>query len=219
MPAVIFDMDGLLIDSEPMWERAEKAFLASHQREFRHEVACQTTGMRLDELVTAMKKHYQFDGDDAALGAEIIHELKELYRARGIPLMPGAQQALEALYGKLPLGLASGSSLEVIEYVLETNHWAHFFQAVNSADEAQKGKPEPDVFLLNARRLGMDPAECVVLEDSVNGVRAAKAAGMKCIAVPLVARFQVSDFEGLADLVLPSLEKLSLAKVEDLFSG
>lgn len=207
MDAVIFDMDGLLIDSEPLWEKAEADFLLAHNRKFSHEIACRTTGLRLDELIPAMKKYYDFEGEDVSLGREIISHLFRHFE-KGIPVLPGAQQALASLHGTLPLALASSSSRRVINHVLDLNDWHRYFNIVCSGEEVRKGKPAPDVFLLAANRLGVAPSRCVVFEDSLNGVKAAKAAGMRCIAIPCASRFQDSEFEGLADRIIPSLEFL-----------
>ncbi len=209
MEAVIFDMDGLLIDSEPLWELAEADFLAAHGKRFSHEIACKTTGLRLDELIPAMKKYYGFEGDDASLGREIIDHLFRHFE-KGIPILPGAQHALESLSRRFPVALASSSSRRVIGHVLDLNGWRQYFKSVCSGEEVPKGKPAPDVFLLAAGRLGVSPSQCVVFEDSLNGVRAAKAAGMHCVAVPCASRFQGSEFAGLADRIISSLESLPL---------
>ncbi len=200
-------MDGLLIDSEPLWELAERDFLSAHGRTFSHEIACKTTGLRLDELMPAMRKYYDFKGDDIVLGRELLDFLFRHFE-NGIPVLPGAQAALAMASKQAPTALASSSTRRVIDHVLDLCKWSGFFRAVCSGEEVARGKPAPDVFLLAAQRLGVAPCDCLVFEDSLNGVRAAKAAGMYCVAVPCASRFQISEFEGLADRVISSLEAI-----------
>ena len=114
----------------------------------------------------------------------VIGGLLERYERLGAPAIDGAAEALRRLSPRYALGVASSSPMRVIEAALDGLHVRQLIGAVTSSDEVRAGKPEPDVFLLAARRLGVDPADCLVVEDSLNGVLAARAAGMRVVLIP-----------------------------------
>jgi HAD superfamily hydrolase (TIGR01509 family) len=214
--AIIFDMDGLLIDSEPLWRIAEVETLTAVGVPITEEDAIQTTGLRTDEVVELWyARHPWPDPPRKAIEARIITRLIALARERG-KLMSGVRETLDAVSGAgYPLAIASSSTSEIIAAVLETLGIASYFQVAQSAEHEPYGKPHPGVYIEAARRLCVDPWRCLAFEDSPNGVIAAKAARMRCIAVPDPA---LADDRRLraADLILPSLAEFHLGLLEQL---
>lgn len=214
--AIIFDMDGLLVDSEPLWRIAEIETLSAVGVPITEEDAVQTTGLRTDEVVELWYARYPWpDPPRKEIEARIITRLIALVRERG-ELMPGVIETLQAVSGAgYPLAIASSSSSEIITAVLDTLGIASYFQVAQSAEHEPYGKPHPGVFIEAARRLGVEPRQCLAFEDSPNGVIAAKAARMRCIAVPDPA---LADDHRLraADLILPSLVDFHLSLLEQL---
>lgn len=210
--AVIFDMDGLLIDSEPRWRRAEIEVLRTVGLHLSEADCVRTMGLRIDEVVAFWHQQRPWTTPAPAVVAErIVDRVIELLESEGV-LLPGAVAALDFFAARgLPLGLASSSPWRLIEAVLRCFGLRARFQVVCSAEGMAHGKPHPAVYLETARRLGHAPTACLALEDSVPGVLAAKAAGMGCIAVP--APEQRDDPRlGRADVVLDSLEQLDDAR-------
>jgi HAD superfamily hydrolase (TIGR01509 family) len=214
--AIIFDMDGLLVDSEPLWRIAEIETLSAVGVPITEEDAVQTTGLRTDEVVELWYARYPWpDPPRKEIEARIITRLIALVRERG-ELMPGVIETLQAVSGAgYPLAIASSSSSEIITAVLDTLGIASYFQVAQSAEHEPYGKPHPGVYIEAARRLGVEPRHCLAFEDSHNGVIAAKAARMRCIAVPDPA---LADDHRLraADLILPSLAEFRLGLLEQL---
>lgn len=207
--AVIFDMDGLLIDSEPIWAEVESRFLKRHGCRYDEEVARQYLGMRITDALGVIGRHYGIAGSPEAFLAEWVETYLQL-TAGGIPLRPGAAEAVEELHGHFRLAIASSSPRRLIQRVVELFHWQKAIAAIQSGEEVQRGKPAPDIFLAAARQLAAAPARCLVLEDSLNGVRAAKAAGMLCFAVPSL-EFHSPDEFGEADGVFHDLHEVRQA--------
>lgn len=209
-PAILFDMDGLLIDSERTWQKVEHELLAEHGRTFRPEIARLHMGMRIDEASAVMLREYGIEGGDPLEWAGwLVDALLAEFERELVP-MPGALALMdEAAAWPGPVAIASSSPLRVVRHVVAHFGWQGTVDALCAGDEVERGKPAPDIFLLAAARLGVEPAHCLVLEDSVNGARAARAAGMRCIAVPNEA-YSAADFAGIADTVLPTLEGASL---------
>lgn len=213
--AVIFDMDGVLLDSEPLHLLATQAALGARGRGYSERDNRAFVGATDRELFRVLRILFDLDADTEALVAAKTAHLIALVRARPRP-MPGVPSVPRALReAGFDLGLASASGRAVIRTVLERLGLDDAFRVVVSADEAPRGKPAPDVFTMTARRLGVDPGHCLVVEDSRNGVLAAKAAGMTVAAIPCAATSH-EDFSP-ADLVLPSLE--ALPKALDLDRG
>jgi len=152
------------------------------------------------------------------ISAEVVRRLSELYREH-LPVLPGAREAVERLAARWPLGLASSSNRELIDLVLEELGVAHLFQATVSSEEVERGKPAPDVYLEAARRLEVDPTQGAAVEDSENGIRAGKTAGMKVVAIPN-AHFPPGEGAlAQADLVLGSLDELTIEAIEAASGG
>jgi sugar-phosphatase len=209
-------MDGLLIDSEPLWRIAEVEALASVGVPMSEEDALETTGLRTDEVVELWHaRHPWANPPQKEIEARIITRLIALVRERGEP-MPGVHETLESLSeAGYPLAIASSSTSEIISAVLETLGLAGYFRVAQSAEHEPFGKPHPGVYIEAARALGVEPRHCLAFEDSPNGVIAAKAARMTCIAVPDPALAEDRRF-GAADLVLRSLAEFRMEMLEGL---
>ncbi len=195
---VVFDLDGILIDSEPLWSEAIVETLAGFGACYRPETGPFHRGMKMGELVPFLLEEHGCAADPRAFAERLLAAL--LARFPRLQCLPGAESALALARAKGRIALASGSPLAVIRHVLGRFRWR--FDAICSSDEVPRGKPAPDVFLLAARRLLAAPSECLVIEDSANGIAAAKAAGMRVIAV--------GDARGEADVRIASLESLVL---------
>lgn len=215
LEAVIFDMDGVLIDSEPLWREAERGVFAELGVVLSDADCQQTMGLRTDELVAYWYRRHPWQSHSRAVVAGAINSrVARLIAERGTPL-PGAAAAVRsARDAALPVGIASSSSLELIGLVVRTLGLDGCFSVLCSADDEERGKPDPAVYLTSARRLGVPPSGCVAVEDSVRGVQAAVAARMRVAAVPPPDHFDDPEFD-VAHLKLRSLEEFS---VEDLLS-
>jgi sugar-phosphatase len=205
---VIFDMDGVLIDSEPFWQESEIEAFGLLGLALTREMCMQTMGLRVDEVVEYWRRRHAFDGAPAdTLEDAIIGGVVERILSKG-EAKEGAAHALEFFRAKgLRVALASSSAYRLIGAVTERLGLSGEFEVVYSAEEEEYGKPHPGVYLSTARRLGVPPAECVAIEDSFNGVLAAKSARMKCVAVPEAAQRHDPRFS-IADAVLDSLADL-----------
>ena len=178
-------MDGVLVDSEPLWRRAEVEIFAEVGLSLAEKDCLQTQGLRIDEAVAWWFERHPWSGracDDVARA--IVVRVAELIQREAVPL-PGAAEALEiARATGWRLALASSSSKQLIETVLDHFGWADAFECTHSAEDETFGKPHPAVDLSAASPLDIAPSACIAIEDSVNGVLSALAAGMRCIAVP-----------------------------------
>jgi HAD superfamily hydrolase (TIGR01509 family) len=154
----------------------------------------------------------------AEINAEVVRRLAELYREH-LPVLRGAREAVERMAAHWPLGLASSSNRELIDLVLEELGVAHLFRATVSSEEVERGKPAPDVYLEAARRLGVDPTRAAAIEDSENGIRAARAAAMRVLAIPNAHFPPGDDVLAQADVVLRSLDELTIEAVEAANGG
>jgi len=181
---VLFDMDGLMIDSEPLWQRAEIEVFATVGIRLTRELCLETRGRRIDEVVEHWRSRHPWATPPAAtIRDQIVGRVIEGVRREGAP-KPGLDHAIEffASLG-LPLGVASSSDYALIDAVLERLGVSRRFAIVHSGEEEALGKPHPDVYRNAARKLGVPPEHCLALEDSPSGIAAARAAGMRCIAV------------------------------------
>jgi HAD superfamily hydrolase (TIGR01509 family) len=181
--AVVFDLDGVILDSEPRWNAAREALVREVGGTWRPEAATAMMGMSSSEWSLYMRDALGVPMEPGAINEEVVRRMEEGY-ARGLPLLPGASEAVRALADRWPLGLASSSNRRIIDVVLGLARLDGLFRATISSEEVARGKPAPDVYLEAARRLRARPARCVAIEDSANGLRAAAAAGMTVIAVP-----------------------------------
>jgi HAD superfamily hydrolase (TIGR01509 family) len=181
--AVIFDLDGVLLDSEQRWNEVKEALVREAGGTWRDEAPTVMMGMSSPEWAAYLHDELEVPLDTAAINRDVVRRMEESY-ARELPLLPGAEPAVRALAARWPLGLASSSNREIIDRFLELSGFGDAFTVTVSSEEVARGKPAPDVYLETARRLGVAPARCVAVEDSSNGLRAAAAAGMAVIAVP-----------------------------------
>jgi len=183
--ALIFDMDGVLIDSEPLWRRAEIEVFASVGLVLEEADCFQTQGLRIDEAVAFWYERAPWTSRSCdEVSRTIVPRVAELIRAEGQPIA-GALRAIDWLSdSKWRLGLASSSPRFLIDTVLDRFGLAPLFECVCSAEDEDVGKPDPAVYLSAARALRLDPRACVAVEDSPNGVASALSAGIRCIAIP-----------------------------------
>jgi HAD superfamily hydrolase (TIGR01509 family) len=204
---VVFDLDGVLVDSEHVWDAVREEL--AHERGGRWHPGAQRDmmGMSSPEWSRYMHERIGLAEPPAEINRIVVERMLERYGA-GPPWIPGALEAVRALATAFTLGLASSSNRELIDSVLAAGGIAGLFAATVSSEEVARGKPAPDVYLEAARRLGADPSACVAIEDSHNGIRSAKAAGMRCIAIPN-ERFPPGDAAAEADLVLVSIRELT----------
>ncbi|MFF0093518.1 HAD family hydrolase [Streptomyces canus] len=185
--SVIFDLDGTLVDSEPNYYEASRRLLAEHGIAFTWQDNEQYVGISTWETLGVWQERYGITAPRLDLLGELNHRYLELART-ATRAYPEMRKFVELLAGEgVPMAVASGSSPEAIDAILSGTGLDAYLRTAVSADEVAHGKPAPDVFLEAARRLGADPADCVVLEDAAPGAAAAHAAGMRCIAIPYVA--------------------------------
>jgi HAD superfamily hydrolase (TIGR01509 family) len=181
--AVVFDLDGVLLDSEQRWNAVKEALVRESGGRWRDEASTAMMGMSSLEWSVYLRDSLGVAMDPGAISRDVVRRMEEGYR-RELPLLPGAQRAVETLAERWPLALASSSNREIIDLFVELAGFGGAFRLTVSSEEVERGKPAPDVYLEAARRLGVDAARCVAVEDSSNGLRAAAAAGMAAIAVP-----------------------------------
>ncbi|MGW5682384.1 HAD family hydrolase [Nonomuraea sp. NPDC003754] len=211
---VVFDLDGVLVDSEPVWEEVRRAYVAAHGGTWLPETQPRLMGMSTGEWAAYLAElGVRRSPDEIAAG--VVGLMAERYR-HGVPLMPGAKEAVARLAEHRSLGLASSSPRALIDVVLDATGLGAFFSATVSTEEVAYGKPAPDGYLEAARRLGADPRGCVAVEDSSNGLRSAAAAGMRVIAVPHPRYPPAPDALELAAAVVPALGDLTPGLVDRL---
>ena len=201
----IFDMDGLLIDSEPLWQEVETTVFQKIGMPITPEMCTQTQGMRIDQVVPYWAD--QFPGcvtDVGAVVAEIMHGVISLVQEKGMP-KDGVYETLNFMKAKkIKMAIASSSYMTLINTVVEKLDIAAYFDVLHSAESEEYGKPHPGVYISTAQKLGIAPEQCIAFEDSFNGVLAAKAARMTCVCVPDIA-FKGSAKLAIADIILDSL--------------
>ena len=213
--AAIFDLDGVLMDSEPLWNAAKEALVRDAGGNWRDDAPGAMMGMSSPEWSAYLRDELGVPLDAEAINREVVRRMDEGYR-RSLPLLPGAGEAVRALADRWPLGLASSSNREVIDLVLELAGFGDLFRFTVSSEEVERGKPAPDVYLAAARGLGVEPAGCVAIEDSSNGLRSAAAAGMAVIAVPNPHYPPEPDALALAAATVPTVGDVTPALVEDV---
>jgi HAD superfamily hydrolase (TIGR01509 family) len=211
--AVVFDLDGVIVDSEHVWDEARRRLAEERGGRWHDEASRDMMGMSSPEWSRYMRERIGLSEPPEEINAEVVRRMEAIYRDE-LPLLPGAPEAVEALAARWPLGLASSSNRELIDLVLSLSGLERFFRATVSSEEVARGKPSPDVYLEAARRLGVDPARSAAIEDSENGIRSAKAAGMRVLAIPNPQFPPPADALALADAVLSSVAELTPAAVE-----
>jgi HAD superfamily hydrolase (TIGR01509 family) len=216
--AVVFDLDGVLLDSERLWDQARRAVTARHHGRWRDEATAAMQGMSSPEWSRYMRDALAVDLTPDQISELVVADLLERYR-HGLPLIPGAVETVRQIAARWPLALASSANRVVIDTVLAVAGLREQFQASVSSEEVPRGKPEPDVYLEAARRLGQSPAACAAVEDSASGIRSAIAAGMQVVAVPNRDYPPPRDILASAQLVLDALPELTADLLGQLSDG
>jgi len=211
--AVIFDLDGVLLDSEQRWNEAKQEVTRAAGGRWRDDAAEAMMGMSSPEWSAYMREVLAVPLSAAAINAAVVERMAAGYE-RELPLLPGAVAAVRSLVARWPLGLASSSNREIIDAFLERSGLGDEFAVTLSSEEVGRGKPAPDVYLEVAARLGVEPAACVAVEDSANGLRAAAAAGMAVIAVPNPHYPPAADALDLAAATVPAPADLTPELIE-----
>jgi HAD superfamily hydrolase (TIGR01509 family) len=206
--AVVFDLDGVLVDSEHVWDEVREQLARERGGRWHERAQADMMGMSSLEWSRYMHDVIGLAEPPEEISAEVVRRMEARY-ARELPLIDGAVEAVRRLAGEYRLGLASSSNRPLIDAVLATTGLAPLFAATVSSEEVPRGKPAPDVFLESALRLGVAPERIAAVEDSANGIRAAHAAGMRTIAIPNRRYPPPDDALALADLVLDSLDELT----------
>lgn len=203
--AIIFDMDGLLVDSEVVWYDAEEEMIEARGFEYTEEVRERIIGLRVDEFLEVLRVHYNLPETLDELVTELNNRMLELIPHRVKP-QPGAVELLEyVVEHNIPRAIASNSGIAIIDATIRAQGWDDIFTVRCTADDEPEGKPAPHVYLTAARRLGVDPARCLALEDSVNGSKAVVAAGMTCYAVPDRSHSSPEKFTHITPHIFESL--------------
>jgi HAD superfamily hydrolase (TIGR01509 family) len=213
--AVIFDMDGVLIDSEPRWNQARIEMAEARGTRWTEEDQRSVMGSSTLEWARKMKQVLRHPGTLEEVIAELRQRMIDGYR-RELPLLPGAVEAVKRMATAFGVGLASGSTTALIDHVLGATGLDCVVQAVVYGDTIPRGKPSPDIYLEAARRFGLAPGVCVGIEDSAHGVHALRAAGMKVVAVPSPGYPLSEEVLAKADLRLVSLNELTIERVRAL---
>jgi HAD superfamily hydrolase (TIGR01509 family) len=207
--AVIFDLDGVLVESEQLWDAARRDVVAGHGGHWRDDATRAMQGMSSVEWGTYLHDALRVELPTDDIVALVVEDLLDRYRQH-LPLLPGAIEAVRRLGEQWPLGLASSSNREVIDAVLRIAGLDDAFAVALSSEEVERGKPAPDVYLEVARRLGEDPGDCAAIEDSTNGIRSAFAAGCRVVALPNREYPPDDAVLGDAAVVLDDLDALTV---------
>ena len=207
--AIIFDMDGLLVNSEPVWHEVEVELIESFGYTYLDEIRDVSIGMRVDEFAAILQRHYPKLGDSpAAIESAITNRMLNLPPGR-IKAMPGADELVRyAAERDIPRAIASSSSQAIIEHFVGLMRWEEKIPQRYSAEYMERGKPAPDIYLHAAEQLGYAPETCLALEDSRFGTMAALAAGMTCYTVPDLSHSSIADFAGINKNVYRSLHEV-----------
>jgi HAD superfamily hydrolase (TIGR01509 family) len=211
--AVVFDLDGVLVDSEAAWDAARRELVREQGGRWKDSATLDMLGMSSLEWSHYVADELGVNLPPEEISTRVVRQLLAAYRNE-LPLFPGALQAVQRLADRWPLGLASSSNPEVIELVLSESGLDRYFAGWVSSTEVGPGKPAPDVYLETALKLRVEPGDCVAIEDSENGIRSAHTAGMSVIAIPNADFAPPPDVLDLADHLAESLDELTPELVE-----
>jgi HAD superfamily hydrolase (TIGR01509 family) len=206
--AVVFDLDGVLVDTEPWWDDIRLEFATRHGRPWTDADREAVMGANSRQWSATMRERLRLDLAPEQIERQVVDGVLRRYATEHPPRIDGAADAVRRIGATRPIAIASSAHREIIEAALLALDLDGHFGAVVSSDEVAHGKPAPDVYLEAARRLGVDPARCLVVEDSRNGVLAARAAGMTVVLVPSALIPPAPGTEALADVVLHRLADL-----------
>jgi HAD superfamily hydrolase (TIGR01509 family) len=215
--AVVFDLDGLLLDTEQVWDEVREQLTRERGGRWHDRAQADMMGMSSTEWSRYMHEELGLPDPPEELNRLVVERMMERYREE-LPLIDGAVEAVRRIAERWPLGLASSSNRPLIDLALQLMGVADLFRVTVSSEEVERGKPAPDVYLEAARRLGVSPERVAAIEDSANGIRSAKAAGMRVIAIPNPHYPPPEDALSQADVVLESLWELSPDVVESASS-
>lgn len=210
---MIFDLDGVLVDSEIWWDDVRKAFASDHGRPWDEADRAAVMGANSRAWARIMRERLRLDLPEDAIERAVVDAVVRRYLREGAPVIEGAAEAARRIAASWPVAVASSAHRDVIDAALDATGLRDVFEVVVSSDEVEHGKPSPDVYLEAARRLGADPSACLVVEDSLNGVKAAVAAGMTVVLVPNRSVPPAPGSHDLADVVLERLVDLDPAAV------
>jgi HAD superfamily hydrolase (TIGR01509 family) len=213
--AVVFDLDGVLLDTEELWDEARRQIAEERGGRWRGDAQRAMMGMSSPEWSAYMHDEIGVPDPPEQISTDVVARLEELCRER-LPLIPGAVEAVQRLAERWPSAIASSSNRPLIDLFLELTGTAGQFRATVSSEEVEHGKPAPDVYLEAARRLGVDARACAAVEDSENGIRSAAAAGMSVVAIPNAVFPPSDEAVSLAAVVLSSVDELRPGIVESL---
>jgi HAD superfamily hydrolase (TIGR01509 family) len=206
--AVVFDLDGVIVDSEQVWDEVRERYTRESGGTYTETATRDMMGMSAPEWSRYMAEQLGVPGTPDEINAAVVQRMLERY-GDNPPVIPGAVDAVRAIAARWPAAIASSSNPELIEVVLRVTGLAEVIQVAVSSQEVPRGKPAPDVYLEAARRLGVVARDCVAVEDSHNGIRSAHEAGMKVVAVPNPHFPPDAEALALADLVVPSIRELT----------
>ena len=215
--AVVFDLDGLLLDTEQVWDEVREALVRERGGRWHDRAQADMMGISSHEWSRYLHEELGLPEPPEELNRLVVERMEERYRD-GLPVIDGAVDAVRRMAERWPLGLASSSNRPLIDLALDRMGVADLFHATVSSEEVERGKPAPDVYLETARRLGVPPERLAAVEDSASGIRAAKAAGMRVVALPNRHFPPGDDVLALADVRLDSLAELTPDAVESASS-
>jgi len=207
--AVVFDLDGVIVDSEQVWDEVREEYVRTTGGTYTEQATRDMMGMSSPEWSSYMAGSLGVPGTPGEINAAIVERMLARY-GEAPPLIPGAVDAVRRVAARWPLAIASSSNPELIEVVVRAAGLADVFEIAVSSQEVARGKPAPDVYLEAARRLGVDPSRCSAVEDSHNGIRSAKAAGMRVVAVPNPHFPPDEEAMAAADVVIGSIAELQV---------
>ena len=213
--AVVFDLDGVIIDSEEVWEEVRRGYAAEYGREFLPDTQDRMMGMSTGEWSRHLAEEVGVPRTPEQVAADVLGRMAERYRSN-LPLIPGSVEAVRRIGERFALALASSSARSLIDRVLITAGLTDAFQVTLSTEEVPRGKPYPDVYLTAAEKLGFAPAVCAAVEDSSNGLRSAAAAGLAVVAVPHGIYPPAPDALAGASLIVSDLSSLTVEAIERL---
>jgi HAD superfamily hydrolase (TIGR01509 family) len=213
--AIVFDLDGVIVDSEELWDEVRESLARERGGSWSEQAQADMMGMSSTEWSRYMHDVIGLPEEPEEISREVVERMLERYAER-LPLIDGAVAAVEKLASSWPLAVASSSNRRLIDRVLEVSGLAPCFEATVSSEEVARGKPAPDVYLEAARRLGVEPTRCVAIEDSASGIRSAHTAGMHVVAIPNRAFPPAADVLSQAGIVLDSIEALGPETVREV---
>jgi HAD superfamily hydrolase (TIGR01509 family) len=212
--AVVFDLDGVLLQSEEVWDAVRERYVRERGGRYDEEVQRAMMGMSAPEWSRYLHEHAGVADEPEAINSQVVALMLDAYRG-DLPLVAGAVEAVRRAAAAFPLALASSSNRVIFEEVLRLAGLERCFRATVSSEEVERGKPAPDVYVEAARRLGVAATSCAAVEDSHAGIRSAKGAGMRVVAIPNASYPPDEEALTLADAIVRSLDELTIDVLRD----